>query len=243
MIDVAFTRAEIRSAQVAVVIDVLRATSSVIQALAGGYERVLCCDSIERAEGLRGPDRVLAGERDCLPPPGFDLGNSPSGFVQPRAREVVLATTNGAPTLVAAAQAADRVLIAALSNLHAVVAAVGGADVQLVCAGTDGRPGLDDSYVAGRIAELLKGDRTDGTVMAQCVAARFTSPLAALEASQAARNLYAVDLGADVEDCARESVFSIVPEVTSAGEGVVEVAPVGPATQSLSTIGTTEHSA
>ena len=223
MIDVAFTRAEIRPAAVAVVIDVLRASSSVVQALAGGYERVLCCESIERAEQLRGPDRVLAGERDCLPPPGFDLGNSPSGFATPLAREVVLATTNGAPTLVAAANAAERVVVAAMSNLQAVVAAVGDADVQLVCAGTDGRPGLDDTYVAGRIAELLKGDRTDGALMAQSLVALYATPLAALEASQAARNLLAVDLDSDVEACAQDSVFDIAPVVTRVGDGMVEV--------------------
>ena len=241
MIDVAFTRAEIRPAEVAVVIDVLRASSSVVQALEGGYERVLCCDSIERAEQLRGPGRVLAGERDCVPPPGFDLGNSPSGFARPRGREVVLATTNGAPTLVAAAAAAERVVVAAMSNLQAVVALVSCADVQLVCAGTDGRPGLDDTYVAGRIAELLEGDRTDGTLMAQSLVARYASPLAALEASQAARNLRAVDLESDIEDCAQDSVFGVVPTVTSVGDGMVEVGRGDGAKQSLPSMPVAQH--
>jgi 2-phosphosulfolactate phosphatase len=77
LIDVAFTCADLRSADVAVVIDVLRATSTVTEALAAGYRRVLCADSVERAAGLRAPGRVLAGERQCVKPPGFDHGNSP----------------------------------------------------------------------------------------------------------------------------------------------------------------------
>jgi len=224
VIDVSFTRAEVRPAEVAVVVDVLRATSSIVQALASGYERVLCCESIERAERLHGSGRVLAGERECVPPPGFDLGNSPSGFSAPSGIEVVLATTNGAPTLVEAAKATDRVVVAALFNLRAVVDAVRGADVLLVCAGTDGRPGLDDVYVAGRIAGLLEGSRTDSARMAECVAERYPDPAAALAASQAARNLLDVGLEDDVRDCAQESIHAIVPEVLRADDGVAEVA-------------------
>jgi len=223
VIDVALTRAEVRRADMAVVIDVLRATSSIVQALASGYERVLCCESIERAERLRGPGRVLAGERQCVPPPGFDLGNSPSGFTEPLATELVLATTNGAPTLVEAANAAERVVVAALFNLRAVADAVDGADVLLVCAGTDGRPSLDDVYVAGRIAVLLEGPRTDSARMAECVAERYPDPAAALAASQAARNLLDVSLEHDVRDCAQESIYAIVPEILRADDGVAEV--------------------
>ena len=224
MIDVSFTRAEVRPAEVAVVVDVLRATSSIVQALASGYERVLCCESIERAERLRGPGRVLAGERQCVPPPGFDLGNSPSGFTTPQATEVVLATTNGAPTLVEAAGAAERVVVAALFNLQAVIDAVLGTDVLLVCAGTDSRPSLDDVYVAGRIAALLEGPRTDSARMAECVAGRYPEPAAALAASKAARNLFDVGLDDDVRDCGQESIYTLVPEVLGVDDGVAEVA-------------------
>jgi len=223
VIDVCFTRAEVRPAEVAVVVDVLRATSSIVQALASGYERVLCCESIERAERLRGLGRVLAGERECVPPPGFDLGNSPSGFTSPLGTEVVLATTNGAPTLVEAAKAAERVVVAALFNLSAAADAVRDADVLLVCAGTDGRPGLDDVYVAGRIVGLLEGPRTDSARMAECVAERYPDPAAALAASKAARNLLEVSLEDDVRDCGQESIHAIVPEVVRADDGVAEV--------------------
>ncbi len=241
MIDVAFTRAEVRPAEVAVVIDVLRATSSIVQALASGYERVLCCDSIERAEQLRGPGRVLAGERDCLPPPGFDLGNSPSGFANPQGREVVLATTNGAPTLVAAADAADQVVVAAMSNLSAVVSFVRGADVLLICAGTDGMAGLDDVYVAGRIALMLDGPRTDAAQMAQCLAEHYASPELALSASRAAENLVQAGLEDDVLDCAADSIHAVVPRVAQASDGVVEATVAASEKQSFRSMQTVEH--
>src|SRR5215210_7390133 len=106
MIDAAFLGAHVRPAHTAVVIDVLRASSTITLALASGYERVLVAGSIEEAGTLRADGRVLAGEVNCAPAPGFDLGNSPEETLSPRGRELVLATTNGAPALVAAAEAA-----------------------------------------------------------------------------------------------------------------------------------------
>src|SRR5262245_16766800 len=99
-IDVAFTPASAREADVTVVIDALRATSTISEALAGGYRQVRCVATLERALGLAGEGRVLAGERRCVRPPGFDLGNSPAEVRVPRGKELVLATTNGAPAIV-----------------------------------------------------------------------------------------------------------------------------------------------
>ena len=154
MIDVALTPVELRPAAVAVVIDVLRATSTATQALAAGYKRVLCVESIERAQALRAPGRVLAGERDCVMPPGFDQGNSPQEAARPRGEELVLATTNGAPAIVAATDHAGAVLIACLLNLEAVLQRLRATDgdIQIICSGTDGGVALEDAYVAGRLS-------------------------------------------------------------------------------------------
>ena len=230
-IDVGFTAADIRPAEVIVVIDVLRATSTVAQALAAGYERVRCCESVESALALRGHGRVVAGERGWTIPPGFDLGNSPSEFVRPRGNEVVLATTNGSPMMAAAAANADQVLLASLLNLEAVVAALSPGDVLLAGAGSNGRPALEDTYLAGRIASRLEGERTDTALMAEWLA-EARAPFAALAATVNAAKLREVGLGDDVEWCARESVLDCVPRVAAVedGVGVVELAgPTGPA--------------
>jgi len=224
MIDVAFTRAEVRPASTAVVIDVLRATSSIIRALDGGYTRVLCADSLERARELRAAGRVLAGEEGLVAPADFDLGNSPAGFGCPLGEELILATTNGAPTLVAAADVAERVLVGALLNLDAVTAALEAEDeVQLVCAGTKGRLGLEDVYLAGRISLALRGRRTDAARAAECVAARYPRALDALSDSDDARELTAVGLDDDIRACARESTSDAVPEAVTDAQGVALV--------------------
>jgi 2-phosphosulfolactate phosphatase len=226
MIDVALTPAELRPTAVAVVIDVLRATSTATQALSCGYRSVLCVDSVEQALELRAPGRVLAGERRCVKPPGFDLGNSPADVRDGAGRELVLCTTNGAPAIVAAAGVAPCVVLACLLNLGAVAAALRQADdVLLVCSGTDGRIALEDVYVAGRLGALLPGRRTDAALAAQAVARAFAVPFDALSASTDARRLRERGLSDDVADCALVSELDVVPHVVSATDVAAVIAP------------------
>jgi phosphosulfolactate phosphohydrolase-like enzyme len=132
----------------------------------------------------------------------------------------VLATTNGAPTIVAAAHHADAVLVGCLLNLDAVVAALdGGGDVQVVCSGTDGAAALEDTYVAGRICERLDGPRTDAAGIAEAVARAYPSAVDALSAGAGATALEAAGLSGDVAFCARESVLDIVPRITQVERG------------------------
>jgi 2-phosphosulfolactate phosphatase len=232
VIDVAFTGDGVSAADVAVVIDVLRATSTATQALAAGYRRVLCVGSVEGASQLRSPGRVLAGERQCVKPPGFDQGNSPRETLDRRGEELVLATTNGAPAIVAAAASAPTVLLACLLNLDAVVMELlrredpQAADLQIVCSGTDGAVALEDVYVAGRVIARLRGPRTDAALVAEALPRAFPTPLEALAASADAAALRAAGLTSDIADCARESKLDVVPAVVSTSAGVAIVAPV-----------------
>ena len=152
---------------------------------------------------MRGPGRVLAGERRCVAPPGFDQGNSPREAARRRGDELVLATTNGAPAIVAATRHAPVVLVACLLNLDAVIAALEGADVQVVCAGTDGAVALEDVYVAGRICARLSGRRTDAARVAEGVARAYPTPLAALAQSAGAEALRAAGLAGDIATAPR----------------------------------------
>jgi len=221
MIDVAFLGADVRPAQTAVVIDVLRATSTITLALASGYERVLVAASIEEAEALREPGRVLAGEVGCARAPGFDLGNSPEETLKPRGSSLVLATTNGAPAIVAAAAVADEVLVASLLNIDAVVARLGGAgDVLLVAAGTDGHVTLEDVYLAGRISAALEGERSDAALIAEAVAAAYPRALDALQASRGAIGLRREGLEADIAFCAQESIVEPVGQLTETNDAI-----------------------
>lgn len=230
VIDVAFTPAQLQPADVAVVVDVLRATSTATAALAAGYRRVLCAETIERALQLGGPGRVLAAERRCVQPLGFDQGNSPGEALQRRGEELVLATTNGSPTIVKAATRAPLVLLACLLNLDAVGCALleaDAADIQIACSGTDGAIALEDVYVAGRVSAGLPGPRTDAALVAEGVARAFEAPLHALGAGADAAVLRQAGLAEDIEYCARASELDVVGVVTAIWPGVAAVAALG----------------
>jgi len=229
-IHVSFTPFEPVDAPLAVVIDVLRATSTITQALASGYERVLCCTDIEDARSLAAEHSpaMLGGERKCAPIPGFDFGNSPREYVgEPGAPTLVLSTTNGTRLLVTAAAHAERVLVASLLNLEALIEAVradGADELDILCAGSRGELCLDDAYVAGRIAQQLDGDHTDSANAAIRLAQSFASADDGLRVSQSARNIVAAGLEEDIAYCARESIHPIVPRLIGKVGVGVEVA-------------------
>lgn len=223
-VDVAFTPAELRRTQVAVVVDVLRASSTIAAALAAGYARVLCVGDVEQARRLRGPGRAIAGERECRRIEGFEFGNSPRAFVGGATGELVLCTTNGTPAILAAVSAAEDVLVASLLNLDAVLQALPArADVTVVCSGTDGRFALEDAYAAGRIVARLAGARSDAARAAERLATAYGESHAPLAESADAAVLRASGQGGDVAFCARESVLAVAPRVTAASDGVAVV--------------------
>ena len=239
MVDVALTPAQTRPTDIAVVIDVLRATSTATQALAAGYRRVLCTDSIERALSLRGPGRVLAGERHNVMPPGFDQGNSPREAAVTRGEELVLATTNGAPAVTSAALQARIAVLACMLNLDAVLETLlghAGADIQIVCSGTDGGAALEDAYVAGRISGALSGERSDAALIAEAVARAHPGPLAAFAGSEDARALTRAGLDEDIAYCAQASLLDVVPVATFADRGVASVTRAGTGAATIDTI-------
>src|SRR5881397_338428 len=104
-VHVAFTPAEAQRAPVGIVVDVLRATSTIAQALASGYERVYSCAEIGEALALRNElgEGLLGGERNAIKIEGFDVGASPREFVEARAKTLILSTTNGTRAILAAA--------------------------------------------------------------------------------------------------------------------------------------------
>ncbi len=226
-VHVAFTPAEAAEAPTGLVVDVLRATSTIAQALASGFSRVLCCGEVEEAKALRESlgDGLLAGERKCLRIPGFDRGNSPSEFAEGAGETVILTTTNGTRALVAAAERCERVYAASLLNLDAIVACARetGDDVAVFCAGVKGEFAMDDAVCAGQIVELLGADRTDAAEAAVRIAHAFGSVEEGLRASQSARNLVNAGLEEDIAWCARESVLTVVPRLAGMRGGAAEI--------------------
>jgi 2-phosphosulfolactate phosphatase len=214
-IDVAFTSAEAGPAHVAIVVDVMRATSTIAQALASGYRRVLCCGEIDEARALReqlGDEAVVGGERNAVLIEGFDLGASPRDYLEPRAETAILTTTNGTGTVIAAAANAEIVLLGSLLNLDAVAAAAlsPGEDITVVCAGYQGAFAIDDAYCAGRIVELLDGERTDAAVASAALARAYPTAWEGVNA----RTYGPPGLEDDLRWCTRENTLTVVPKLS-----------------------------
>ncbi len=191
----------------------MRATSTIAQALAAGYSRVLCCGEIDDAVALRaelGDEAITGGEREAQRVEAFDAGASPREFRQPQAETLILSTTNGTRSVLAASAACDEVVLGSLLNLDAVAshARDSGADaVVVLCAGYKGAFAIDDAYCAGRIVRLVGAERTDAAIAAELVAERFPTALEGINA----RTYGPPGLEEDIAFCAQESVLDVVP--------------------------------
>ena len=223
-VHVAFTPAEAAAAPVGIVVDVLRATSTIAQALAAGYERVYCSAEVDEALALR--DRLgeglLGGERSAVKIEGFDVGASPREFVgEPRAKTVIFSTTNGTRAILETAARSDQVLLGSLLNLDRVAAAARerGEDVVVVCASFQGAFALDDAYCAGRIVQLLGGQPTDAAKAADAIAGAWPDAHKAL----LARTYGPPGLEEDIAFCAQVSVLDVVPRLNRMVDGAAEI--------------------
>src|SRR6058998_2421756 len=229
-IDVFFTPLGLNAGDLAgravVVIDVLRATTTVVTAIANGAKAVIPAatseEAVRLASNLEKDGVVLAGERKSVKIAGFALGNSPREMTPPAVagKTIVLATTNGTPALVAA-QGGDPVLVGAPANFkalaeraRAILAQRG--DLVIVCAGREKQFALEDAYTAGRLIKAVKkGLRklalNDAATAAVALTDAFATWKEALERSEAAQQLVDADLGEDVAFAARPDRFGVVP--------------------------------
>jgi 2-phosphosulfolactate phosphatase len=223
---VALSPREQLAAPVGVVIDVLRATSTICQARAAGIGRVTCVAEIDDARALAAPGIALGGERHNVKIDGFDFGNSPREFAQlsTKPAELVLTTTNGTRLLLSAASRCETVYVGSLLNLDALVATLGGAgDVAVLCAGVEGEFAIDDAYVAGRIAAALGGDHDDAARAAVQLASSFGTALEGIGSGTSADNLRRNGLADDLPFCAQEGVLDCVPRIIERHETAVVI--------------------
>jgi 2-phosphosulfolactate phosphatase len=225
-IHVAFTPAEATAAPVGIVVDVMRATSTIVQALASGYRPVLCCSEIDDALALRaelGDSAITGGERDARQIEGFDAGASPREFLEPRAETLILSTTNGTRAIVAAAASCSEVVLGALLNLDAVarLARERGEDTVVLCAGYKDAFAIDDAYCAGRIVALLQAERTDAAVAAAVIAERYPRAIDGINA----RTYGPPGLEEDIAWCAQESVLEVLPRFSRLVGPAAEIVP------------------
>lgn len=207
------------SGKLAVVIDVLRATTTIIEALDHGARCVVPIASVDGAR-IVAHDRdgaLLCGERSGVKPEGFQLGNSPFEYTAEAVGgfDCVLTTTNGTRAL-HMSNCADEVLVGAITNVDALCAWIqsDGRDVVLVCSGTDGRVSFEDCLGAGLMVERLGYSATDSAAMMfhamEGAVERFGGLRYAVESSFHAKRLIEMGFGDDVVFACEAGKSSIV---------------------------------
>ena len=224
-LDVAFTPAEVKGAigrRVVVVIDVLRATSSMVEALVNGARGILPAagvdEAVRKADELGRDSVVLCGERDAEPIQGFRLGNSPAAFTTDvvSGQTLIMTTTNGTNAVLAGA-AGTACLIGSLLNARAVAAGLveRGEDALLLCAGREGGFALEDTLCAGRIARHVRalGGTLSGNdaLTASLRLSRSAPSVRTLARTAAGRRLVEIGRRDDIAFCAREDRYDVVP--------------------------------
>ncbi|WP_456434358.1 2-phosphosulfolactate phosphatase [Thermosulfuriphilus sp.] len=203
-----------------VLVDILRATSTIVSALAFGAEVVRPVVGVEEALALKEKGYLVAGERGGLPPEGFDLGNSP--LLAPdlvAGKRVALTTTNGTQA-VGLISSASEVVAGAFLNLSAVVqAAQRHQELVVLCAGTEGHFSLEDFLYAAFLLKRLPGYKpdNDSAWLARDWGQSIDDPAKVIRYSRHAQRLMALGLAQDVSFCARVDLFRILPVLTPEG--------------------------
>jgi 2-phosphosulfolactate phosphatase len=210
---------------IAVAIDVLRASTTIVHALAAGCLAVRPCLEIDEAralaDSLPAGKVLLGGERGGKPVDGFDLGNSPSEYTAQRCRgtTIVLTTSHGTRAILRAAEA-ERVLVGAFVNYSAVCEVLGQTTnaIHLVCAGTDGEPALEDILLAGAFVDFLSeaGEvhlNDSARVAWDCFEHHGQALDGSLQLGKGGTRLLELGYEADIRSAALVDRFNLVPEL------------------------------
>ncbi|MGI5891969.1 MAG: 2-phosphosulfolactate phosphatase [Bacillota bacterium] len=208
-----------------IAIDVLRATSTIINALDKGAKEVFPIAEIDDAFALKRlfPDAILSGERKGNIIEGFQFGNSPLEFTceKIKGKSIISCTTNGT-SAICAAQKADELWLGAVTNTPAVAEklwAEAKKDVVLLCSGTGGQPSLDDVLGAGAIIDhlnLYKSDAklTDAAKIAYDIYNIYKDDLlSGLKISEHGQKLDSLGYKEDVLFCSRLGYNKVVPKL------------------------------
>jgi len=211
-----------------IVIDVMRATTTMTIMFEQGARQVLAAESLEQAlaSGKQVPERLLCGERHTQTPAGFHYGNSPAFFAQRdlHGQELVLTTSNGTRALFACPANSTRLAGCfyngpAVTTLALSIARERQCNIAIVCAAEYGYFALEDSACAGYLSqELLKQDPTltihDSVYGA--VTIHDSYPASTLrQHCQSAIDLIAIGQHKDLDYCLKKNGSQCVPTVKS----------------------------
>jgi 2-phosphosulfolactate phosphatase len=208
-----------------VVVDIFRATSTMVSALAHGVTEILPFADLEACRAMQSQGYLIAGERNGLTAPGFDLGNSPVAFLEGKyeGKKLAMTTTNGTVALEKSKGAAE-ILIGAFPNLQATVTYIQSRnlDVLIHCAGWKGRFNLEDSLFAGALVQALgesHSNREDGALAMGSLFTQVGGNLVTyLSQASHAKRLQNHGIEADIDFCLSLNLYEQVVGLTQKGE-------------------------
>ncbi len=211
-----------------VVVDIFRATSTMVAALAHGVTEILPFADLESCRAMQAQGYLIAGERDGLTAPGFELGNSPVAFLEGNyaGKKLAMTTTNGTLAL-DKSKGASEILIGAFPNLKATASYIQSRnlDVLIHCAGWKGRFNLEDSLYAGALVQALSSshaNQEDGALAMSSLFAQEGNNLASyLAQASHAKRLQNHGIEADIDFCLTLNRYDQV--VGLAGDGALRV--------------------
>lgn len=227
-----FQEDELRNKAI-VVIDVLRASSTIITALMNGARGVIPVEDMGEAskisQNVDSDNYLLCGEKDGVKIQGYDLGNSPQEYNREvvEGKTLIFNTTNGTKAI-KKSQGSANIYIASFLNLNAVAEALKKEqhDIILVCAGWKGRLSFEDTLLAGNIIYLLNNgrlneDATDGTKVAYGIYEKYGSNIASnIHNSNHATRLKNIIGNGDIDYCCQIDIYDQVPLLK---EGIITI--------------------
>lgn len=208
-----------------VVVDIFRATSTMVAALAHGVTEILPFADLESCRAMQAQGYLIAGERDGLTAPGFELGNSPVAFLEGNfaGKKLAMTTTNGTLAL-DKSKGASEILIGAFPNLQATASYIQSRnlDVLIHCAGWKGRFNLEDSLYAGALVQALSSshaNQEDGALAMSSLFSLEGGNLATyLSQASHAKRLQNHGIESDIDFCLSLNRYQQVVGLTQKGE-------------------------
>lgn len=210
--------------KIVVVVDIFRATSTMVAALANGVEEILPFADLEACRLMKEQGFLIGGERNGLTAPGFEMGNSPVAYLSGEysGRKLAMTTTNGTQAI-EKSKGAAQILVGAFPNLQATVSYIQAQskDVLIHCAGWKGHFNLEDSLYAGALVQSLESTHDaneDGALAMKSLYSKEGHNLKRyLSQASHAKRLQNHGIERDIDFCLTLDLYNIVVRLDERG--------------------------
>ena len=215
-----------REGATCVVIDIFRASTSIITALANGARRIIPIETLDEARLLRDEGKVVGAERNCQRCDFAQFGNDPFEFTpeQVAGKDIYFTTTNGTRTIKRCMEQGLEVVVGGFVNLSAVASYLRDESVLCVCAGWQGKFGIEDAIYAGALVDALRESHTIGSDAARLMCSEWkhhrSDLLKYLRESDHYARLRSHDKLNAVTYCLSQDIHTIVPKASVNGSEI-----------------------